>query len=525
MKIRGRGSSLSIDVGTISLGRLLAFGLSLIIPLVLTRALSVEEYGVYRELSLLIITIQPILLFGIPSSLRYFIPRSNEFEKRQYITQTFIFSVIVGFALFIFLALAGGWLTQALFHENFNEYMLVLGAHGFLLITASYIGVVMIINDDVNLASLTAIVFSILDVFILCGGVIISRTVMGLLVAVAIASLIKFIIAVLYISKHYKPSVTYISYPSFKKQWTFSAPIGLSVIINLLNVNIDKFYIAFFFTQETFGIYSIGALITPMILVIYRAVFDIIVPEFSKLYKQKKLSTMIRLWHEGVRKMALLFYPLFIFLFIFANDLIAILFPDAYSGSVPVFRLYLFLLPLTINLFNGVLLAAGETKFLLKATSIAFAINLVLNWLLIIWFMEMGIGILGPPTATVLINILLHSLLLYQIYVIMKRPISELFPWKLLGTFLGISLIAGFISIFIMLLLGFEPLGGLIALPSGYSGLIQMFDSIPEIVIRIISFALGFVAFFLIYYSIARKMGLIIKEDVDTVMRFLHLKR
>jgi O-antigen/teichoic acid export membrane protein len=524
MKVLGRSKSLSIDVGIISFGRLAAFGLSLIIPLVLTRVLSLEDYGIYKELSLLIVTLQPILLFGIPSSLRYFIPRSSVEEKRRYMTQALIFTVLVGFCLFIVFTLAGGLITEALFHRNLSEFMMVMGAHGFLLITAAYIGVVMIVNDDVNLASITAIVFSILDVVIMCGGVILFPSVMGLLLAILFATLIKFIIAVIYILRNFEPGISYISKSSIRKQLGFSAPLGLSDVVNILNINVDKFYIAFFFAQEAFGVYSIGALITPVILVVYRSVFDIVVPQFSKLYKQLRFSELIKLWHEGVRKLALLFYPAFIFLILFAYELITILFPEAYSGSVPVFTIYLFILPLTVTFFNGVLIAAGDTKFLLKATLIAFIINLILNYALIQWFMGMEIGLLGPPTATIIVNVILRALLLYRIKNIMKRPVSELYPWQLLGKLMGVCIISGFATLSIMLALFMEPLGGLLSLTGIFPDFSLFMGTLPDITVKIILVTLGFVCFFGIYYALGRKMDLIRDGDMDMIKRFLGFK-
>jgi O-antigen/teichoic acid export membrane protein len=524
MIMKGRGKSLSADVGTISLGRLSAFGLSMIIPLVLTRVLSVEDYGIYKELSLLIITLQPILLFGIPSSLRYFIPRAETGDKGRYVTQAMVFTVLVGFALFITLAFAGGLITELLFQHNLSQFTLVLGAHGLFIITASYLGIVMIVNDDIKLAGLTAIAFSVLDVLFMCGGVLITKSIMGLLIAIALASLIKFMLAVIYVAKYFKPSMEHITSKGLRTQLEFSAPLGLSDIINILNINIDKFFIAFFFVHATFGIYSIGALITPVLLVIYRSVFDIVVPQFSKLYKARKFPELIKLWQEGVRKLALLFYPLFIFLILFADLIIGILFPEAYGESVPVFRIYLLLLPLTITFFNGVLIAAGETKFLLKATFATFLINLVLNYLLIRWFITMGFGILGPPTATIIVNVILRAFLLLQISVLMGRPVSMLYPWRFIANLFTVCLASGLITMVLMAALGVELLDGLLTIPGGYTGLVGFLDSLPDFWAKAVPLAIGFCVFFALYFVLASRMGLIRKSDWNMLKTFIGLK-
>lgn len=524
MRLRGRGSSLSIDVGTVSLGRLAAFAISLAIPIVLTWVLSVEEYGVYKELSLLVLTLQPILMFGIPSSLKYFIPRSSDMDKRRYMTQTLVFSLVIGIGLFILLTVFGGFLSEIFFKENLGEYMLVLGAHGFLLLTSAYIGVVMIVNDDVNLAGFTAIAFSILDVIFMCGAVIVFESVMALLIAIAAASAIKFAVSVQYIISAYRPAVSLITRSSLRTHLSFSIPMGISDIVNILHINVDKFFIAFFFSTETFGIYSVGALITPMILVIYRSVVDITVPQFSKLYKERRMEDFIRLWHESLRKLALLFYPLFIFLIIFAGELLAV-FPAAYADAQNVFRLYIVLLPLNVTFFTGVLIAMGRSRVLLKATFYTLVMNVILNYLLIKWFIVLGWGILGPPVATIIANVFLRWLMLMYIIQFTMRPASSLFPAKLLARIMAVAILSGLATVGCMLLSGFTLFDGLLAMPDAYPGIAHLLDNINLQAAKLITGAAGFAIFSAFYFIICRKLSFIIPADIDMVKTFLRLKR
>lgn len=525
MSVRGRTSSLSIDVGVTSVGRVLAFGLSLVIPMVLTRVFSETDYGIYRELSLLVLTIQPILLLGIPSSLRYFIPRGKPADQRRFMSQTLVLTMLLGFVLFILLAIAGGYLSELLYQIDLGEFMLIWAVHGFFFFISSYIGVVMIVNDDVNLASLTAVVFSILDVGFMCGGALLFRSIMGLITAIAAASLIKFIITVVYISRNYHPKLSYVTSTGVREQMSFALPIGLSDVINILNVNVDKFFIAFFLAEAEFAVYSIGALITPMLSVISRSVFEIITPQFSKLYKKNEIAELIKLWHESIRKLGLLFYPLFIFLLIFGYEVITVLFRDVYVDAVPVFRIYLFLLPLTVTFFHGVLLAAGETKYLLRATTTVFVLNIVLIYFFIVWFMEMGWDLLGPPVATIIANILLRALWLKHIGRIMKVPVSEVFPWKLMTKLMAVCILAGAITVVLMFALGFNLMGEMFDILGGYRGILPLFDDLPIVVTRIVTAGLGFVLFSSFYFLLARKAGLIREGDIDIVMVFMGLKK
>ena len=525
MSVRGRTSSLSLDVGVTSVGRVLAFGISLVIPMVLTRVFSQTDYGIYRELSLLVLTLQPILLLGIPSSLRYFIPRSSIQEKRRYMTQTLVLSVGLGMLMFFILAFTGGHLTDLLYKDDLGEFMLVWAVHGLFFLVSSYIGIVMIVNDDINLASITAVAFSFLDVGFMCGAALWFRSITGLIVAIAAASIIKSMVTFIYIQRNFRPSLSFVSKAGMNEQLSFAVPIGLSDVINILNVNVDKFFIGFFLTTSQFAVYSIGAMITPMLMVISRSVFDIVTPEFSKLYKKLEFKELIALWHESMRKLALLFYPLTVILLIFAYEVITVLFTTDYAGAVPVFRIYLLMLPLNVTFFHGVLLAAGETKYLLKATTTIFVINIFLIYFMIVWFIDIGYELLGPPVATVAANIILRALWLDRISKVLKVPMSRVFPWGLMSKLMGVCLLAGGITVGIMFGLGINLFGDLITIPGGYEGIVPIFDGSPMVVYSAATALIGLAFYCGIYFILAKHAGLVRKGDLEIIWRFVGLRK
>ena len=59
-------------------GRTLAFGASFFIPVVLARVFSTAEFGTYKQLFLLIMTLYFTVQLGIANSLYYFVPREPE---------------------------------------------------------------------------------------------------------------------------------------------------------------------------------------------------------------------------------------------------------------------------------------------------------------------------------------------------------------------------------------------------------------------------------------------------------------
>ena len=83
-------------------------GITFAIPLVLARAMAMEEYGTYKQLFLIAQTLYYVLPFGVAQSLYFFIPRTD--QARPWVMQTLGMLLIAG--------LAGGGLILGLGHHG-----------------------------------------------------------------------------------------------------------------------------------------------------------------------------------------------------------------------------------------------------------------------------------------------------------------------------------------------------------------------------------------------------------------------
>lgn len=424
---------LSKDVFKISSARFFAFGITLIIPVVLTHYLTQGEYGSYRQLVLLFTTLQPFFLFGLPASLRYFIPRSAKKDAGTFVFQAMIFIFFSGLILFFIISLLGGPLSILLYNNNLTEYMLLLGAHAFLLTGSSFLGVLMIVNDDINLSAAVAIVFAIVDIIVMCGFVIIYESITGLMAGIILASFFKYCVAIGYIARNFKPGRKIINRPKFNAQLVYAFPIGLASIVSIININVDKYFISFFLDPEIFAVYSIGAYLTPIILVVQRSVTDIIIPRMSYLHKHNKLKEIRALWHESIRKLGLILFPITAFLIIAANDVVTIFFPSSYILAASILMIYLLLLPIGVSYYGGIFMATGNTKIIFKIAVIMLVMNFIANFVFIQIFDYLGFDIIfGPPAATVMVTYIMAFVYIAKIRQELNVNLKNVFPWKVL---------------------------------------------------------------------------------------------
>src|SRR6185436_6028773 len=82
----------------LSLGAANAFdyAVQFLLPVVLVRCLDADAFAHYRLLWLAVGTAMAVVTMAVPGSLYYYLPRSDEPEKRLYINQTLLFLAIAG---------------------------------------------------------------------------------------------------------------------------------------------------------------------------------------------------------------------------------------------------------------------------------------------------------------------------------------------------------------------------------------------------------------------------------------------
>src|SRR5690554_3309249 len=71
--------------------RAFSAGITLLIPVVLARALSVSDYGTFKQFFLVSSTLYLVLGLGVPQSLYYFLPRAEPGERRALLFHTLAF--------------------------------------------------------------------------------------------------------------------------------------------------------------------------------------------------------------------------------------------------------------------------------------------------------------------------------------------------------------------------------------------------------------------------------------------------
>ena len=432
-------SNLSRQAGILSGAEFFRFFIKTIIGIILARILSQGDYGSYRQLFLVYTTFSTLLLLGIPQSILYFLPKASDTtDQKRLISQTLhfitILSVLFTIALFSFRLP-----ISRLFHNPALSTLLIIYAVYplFIFVTQVYSSVMLGMQNTEKVAKFTIFAVSS-DAIIIIGVAILTKSLVYIVSAVVISALVQYTYAQYQLRTYKEPFV--IDKEEIKSILKYSIPLGLSSIIGMLSIQLDKFVISGYFTPEQYAVFSVGAMELPFIGIITNSVNSVILPALSK---KDSVADAIQIYRASIRKNALIIFPVFAFCFIFASEIIQTLYTNTYAASAQYFRIYLFTILIRIASYGILFQAFNRTQVIMYNAIALLGLNLVLNLALV-----HTIGMAGPAIATVIVTYLSVTIYLIMTHTMLKLPLLKLFPVKQLALTMTVALISGVITYF-----------------------------------------------------------------------------
>lgn len=417
--------------------------LLLISSIVMVRYLSKEEYGTFLQIMLIMNTAIMFTFFGIPQSIYYFLHKTD--NKASFVYRNIIIALILGgcasLIVLLFSDYFGRWFSNPLVYKYRYVAVALVFLRGSiiirdpLLISQGYL----LLNSIVSIAS--NILFYGPIIIATCFSVGLTHLFYILLITSG-SDLLCFIFLMIWFIKNLKyennTSSETTEHISILEQLRYAIPIGISSYIGIIGRQIDQYIVSAFFSPQSFAVYSRGAMRIPVLSTIQYTVNDIMMPYYVKDYRDGKIEDLLSRYHLCVEKVAKINFPVFIFLFLTAPSLISLLYTDQYLGAVPVFRAYLFLLVINLTTFAIIPRASGQTKSIFYASLINVIANIVLSCLLV-----PILGAVGAAIATVLCALISGFYYLLMSCKILGVGIKIIFPWQFLGSYFGVSLVAG----------------------------------------------------------------------------------
>lgn len=430
--------SIKKEASLLSISKMANLIITMCTSMLLARFRTLEEYGTYSQLALLLNLITTLCLLGLPNAINYFLPRSDNEQEKQDFLQTFfslntILSSVAGIIMVISLPIS------VRYFKNNDIY-------GFYYFAMLMPWAKITIQERANLfvaakKSNTLVWHTIANSFALLAIIVLTKI---LNQSFQFYMIMYVAVELIFAAFVYLEARTITGKLSFhinkvlcKQILIFSIPIGISDMVNTISREVGKLMIGGFLDTESLAIYT-NAAHELALTVISTSFIAVLMPKLSRLLKDKKTIEAVETW-----KATTSFTYIFICfgvaaLVVFAPQIMTILYSEKYLAGTSVFRIYALILLWRTTYFGTMLSLHGQTKKILYCSISSMILNVVLNYVLF-----KLIGFTGPAWSNFISIGVVNALQLKMSAIITDVPMSKLFPWRELLRISTINLVLG----------------------------------------------------------------------------------
>ncbi|MEZ5286675.1 MAG: oligosaccharide flippase family protein [Vicinamibacterales bacterium] len=391
--------SLGAQAVWLLVAKTVGFALTVALPLVLVRRMSQAEFGLYKQVFLVVGTTVTILPLGFGMSAFYFLPR--ELQRRgSIVANIVVFHAMVGLIVASVIALRPDILAWIL-----NNPELTLHARPVALVVlfwtiGSFLEIVAVALQDVRASTVFIVTSQFSKTALLLIAAVAFGTVDALIIAAIVQGLLQMAMLLAYL---------HVRFPGFWRaadarllwqQATYALPVGGSSLLLKLQEDMHHVVVSNTFGAAAYAVYSVGVFKLPLIGILRESVGSVVLPRINQLEAQDAARDILRLVVSTARKLALVYYPLYAFLIVTGREVISLLFTPQYVSSWPIFAVALTVVPFSIIVLDPVTRALQERYFFLRLRITVFTVLMV-----ILWTQAEQLGLLGIITAVVAANL------------------------------------------------------------------------------------------------------------------------
>ena len=421
------------------------YAFQFLLPMVLTRTLDPHSFGEYRLLWLAVSTLMLITPMCMAPSLYYFLPRSDRPTQRLYINQTLVFLLCAGVVSAWALSLWNPFLPGKF--EAINEGAgIVVPAFTLLWVFASLLDILPTAEERVGWQAKVIMGLSATRAVALSAAAVVTRELEPVLWVLLGFTTLKAAILLSYVARNHGFGRPWWRKDTFAAQVRQAAPFALSGALHGIRVQGDQWIAAAVFTVTQFASFSVATVLAPLVQIFRQSVNNVFLPSMSRLQSEGDHVGMLALNSRANCMVALLVYPMLAFAFVFAEQIITLIYTRTYLDAVPVLRIYSVGLVAFVVELVSTLFVLRQGPFAAKANAIVLAIALPMSW-----YGAEHFGLLGAAMGSVAAIYAERLLSLQRIASLTQTPIRRLQDWATLAAILAAAVMAAGVSGLVLL--------------------------------------------------------------------------
>ena len=284
------GASLMRQARPLIAARLFTAVLTLSIPLVLARVLPLADYGTYKQLFLIALTLSSVLPFGVGQSLYYFIPRTS--DRRLYFGQTLLFLLAAG-ALAAAALYAGMPAVAAAFdNPRLLDHRLLLALYTGLTVSASPLELSMTSQGRTRRSAITYLVWDSARAVAFVVPAAAGRGLGAMMATLTTFAAIRLVAAWIVMLRGTRGPL--FDRRLFAEQLAYAVPFGLAMLVAIPQQYAHQYVVASAVAPALFAIYAAGCFDPPFVDLLYTPTGEVLMVRLGALDREGRAGEASR---------------------------------------------------------------------------------------------------------------------------------------------------------------------------------------------------------------------------------------
>lgn len=423
--IRSKFKGAAADSLILTFVKIITALLGLLITKLLSKQLSLQDYGTYSQAMLLVSTVTSITILGLSDATNYFYNNSDDDSiKQKYISTVFCIQYILGLLSGIVLCIL---IVPIVTYFNNPDLRKIIFFVAWMPVFQNLIPMLQVLFISIGKAKVIAVrnfVVSVARLTIVAVTVFLIKDIRSIFILTLVLDIVQTIYFYLSFSKYKFP----IKISCFTKHYirpiiSFSIPMAVFVFTSALSRDIDKYVISYFTDTETLAVYTNAAKILPFDM-LTASFLTVLIPIVTRQVRSEKYVEAQKTLKAYLRIGYLATWILVAGAIVNAKEMMLFFYDEKYLPGLNVFIIYLFVDMMRFANTSLILSAKGKTKKLMKWSIIALIANTILNVLAF-----KVLGVIGPAITTLIITIGLMCIYLIISSKEIDTSVISLFDW------------------------------------------------------------------------------------------------
>jgi len=421
----------------------LAFLFSFALPLVLVRQLSQTEFGLYKQAFLVVSTATTLLPLGFALSAFYFFPREPDKKPGVVFNILVFYGAVAGF-LGLVLTVYPSVLKTIFNSSELVDHAPLVGWTVLLWVASSWVEFAMVANQEMRLAASFIVIANLTKTLALLVAGLWGASLRALLWAAIVYGVLLGSFLLGYLASRFPSFWRQFDARLARSQFAYALPHGLAGLMAFLQMDLPHYFVSNRLGPATYAIYAVGCLQLPLIGILGESVASVMIPQVSRLQATDSRREILLLTARMLRKLAVLYFPLCVFLLVVGREFLVVLFTPQYLASWPIFALNLAMIPLSLLLTacDPVTRAYGEHRYFLIRLRMVLSVPYVLG----LSYATARYGLVGAIAAVVGFTLLERCAWAAKVVHILGVTRHDLCLFEDLGKLGGAAVVAGILA-------------------------------------------------------------------------------